>query len=283
MTMETTPNVRILVINPNTSTHMTDALRPVLEDLQMPSVQYTFFTSPTPGIPSINSPEDAAESAEICLPSLIPLLPHHDAFLVACYSRHPLVTQLKRECKKLSRAATAGSEGRGANKHVTGIFESSVLSSLALIDDAEGEGFGIVSTGKVWEKALQSAVGGFLGESGDGDGNPTEKSRFYGCETTGLNASELHDLPADQVRGKMMEATKRVLRRGQQQHASEEIKSKSKVKAICLGCAGMVGLEDAVRQACVEELGHEEAKDVCIVDGVKAGVALLCSLARTGF
>lgn len=38
MTMTTTPGVRILVINPNTSTHMTEALRPVLEDLRMPSV-----------------------------------------------------------------------------------------------------------------------------------------------------------------------------------------------------------------------------------------------------
>lgn len=202
------------------------------------------------------------------------------------------MTQLKKECKNLGRAATSGSEGRGAHKYVTGIFEASVLSSLAVIDDAEEDGFGIVSTGKVWEEALQSAVERFLGEAGS---NSSKKSRFYGCETTGLNASELHDLPAEEVRGKMMEATKRVLRRGQFQHAGEETTSttgsgsgsgsgsRSRVKAVCLGCAGMVGLEDAVRQACVEELGLEAGKEVCIVDGVKAGVALLCSLARTGF
>ncbi|KIW20746.1 hypothetical protein PV08_01324 [Exophiala spinifera] len=284
--MGTTPKVRILVINPNTSTHMTEALKPVLEDLKMPSVEYSFFTSPTPGIPSINSPEDAAESAKSCLPLLVPLLPHHDAFLVACYSQHPLVTQLKRECKRLIRAATSGSDGHGARKYVTGIFEASVLASLAVTDDAEDDGFGIVSTGKVWEKALKTAVEEFLGEAGNGNGDAKKPSRFYGCETTGLNASELHDLPAEQVRGKMMEATKRVLKRGQYQHEAGETTSSgsaSRVKAICLGCAGMVGLENAVRQACIEELGPEAAKEVSIVDGVKAGVALLCSLARTGF
>jgi len=242
----------------------------------MPSVEYTFFTSPSPGIPSINSPEDAAKSAEICLPSLVPLLPHHDAFLVACYSQHPLVPQLKSECRKLTASATAGSEGRGARKYVTGIFEASVLTSMSLIDDHEG--FGIVSTGKIWEPELETAVERFLGS--DGSYYDNEVSRFLGCETTGLNASELHDLPGEEVRKKMMDATKRLLERGV---SGNEVVNKSDTEAICLGCAGMVGLEDAVRQACAEWLGTAAAKEVYIIDGVKAGVGLLCSLARTGF
>lgn len=176
--------------------------------------------------------------------------------------------QLKDECAKLTASATAGSQGRGARKYVTGIFEASVLASLALVGDDEG--FGIVSTGKVWETALQSAVDEFLG---------TTSTRFYGCETTGLNASELHDLPADQVRGKMMDATKRLLGRD----ASNTTTKHSAVKAICLGCAGMVGLDSAVRSACVEELGEEAGKEVYIVDGVKAGVGTLYGLARGGF
>ncbi|KAK5461204.1 Protein dcg1 [Exophiala xenobiotica] len=299
----TSTPVRILVINPNTSQHMTDALKPVLEDLRMPSVEYTFFTSPSPGIASINSPDDAAKSADICLPALVPLLAHHDAFLVACYSQHPLVPRLKAECRKLlptfdaaaTATATAGSggrgskgigEGRGARKYVTGIFEASVLASLSLID--EHEGFGIVSTGKIWESALQSAVEQFLGygSNSSDDNNDGSSSRFYGCETTGLNASELHDLPGEEVRNKMMDATKRLLKRGASAAYSMTVDSssgKSRTKAICLGCAGMVGLEDAVRQACVDYLGPAAAKEVCIIDGVKAGVVLLCSLARTGF
>lgn len=117
----------------------------------------------------------------------------------------------------------------------------------------------------MWEEALGGATHEFLG---------AEKSRrFAACETTGLNASELHDLPAVEVRARMMEATARLLRKGQE----------LEVKAICLGCAGMVGLDDAVRRACVEELGEREGAQVMIVDGVKAGVGMLYGLARGGF
>jgi len=147
---------------------------------------------------------------------------------------------------------------------VTGIFEASVTTSLSLIN--ENEGFGIVSTGKVWEQALQTAVDEFLGE---------QSARFQGCETTGLNASEVHELPSEKVRAKMMEATSKLLKKGQD--------SGKDVRAICLGCAGMVGLDEAVRTACEEVLGGERGKQVHIVDGVKAGVATLFALARSGF
>lgn len=117
----------------------------------------------------------------------------------------------------------------------------------------------------MWEEALESAAHEFLG---------AERSRrFAACETTGLNAVELHDLPGEEVRAKMMAATARLLRRGKE----------LEVKAICLGCAGMVGLDDAVRTACVEELGETGGSQVRIVDGVKAGVGMLYGLARGGF
>lgn len=218
-------------------------------------------------MPSINSPDDAAESARLCLPAVIPLLPEHDAFLVACYSQHPLVPQLKHECELLRSEATKGAGGAGARKYVTGIFEASVLSSLALTGSSPKESFGIVSTGKIWETALQHAVHEMLGVD--------STQRFAGCQTTGLNASELHDLPAEEVRGKMKEATKRLLHDGKT--------AGSDVRAICLGCAGMVGLEEAVREACTEELGEEKSKHIAIIDGVKAGVGQLLTLARGGF
>ncbi|KAH0848049.1 DCG1-like protein [Fonsecaea pedrosoi] len=301
------PPVRILIINPNTSQPMTNALKPVVQDLGIPGAQYTFFTSPTPGIPSINSPADAAQSADICLPHLLPLVAHHDCFLVACYSQHPLVARLKAECAAVAAAATQGPEGSGARKYVTGIFEASVLASLALLRDSppgktsgtaaatataaaarERPAFGIVSTGKIWEEALQTAVEEFLG-------CPTTEttSPFVGCETTGLNASELHDLPAHEVRRKMMDATKRLLQRGANTDGGGKTDSSnnnnnknhlvSRVQAICLGCAGMVGLDSAVRTACVEALGDERGREVYIVDGVKAGVGTLYGLARGGF
>ncbi|RVX68531.1 hypothetical protein B0A52_07955 [Exophiala mesophila] len=261
---------RILIINPNTSESMTRALEPLLNNTLLTSssssstttttTQITYFTSPSPGIPSINSPADATASTSICLPHILPLLNDYDAFLVACYSQHPLVSELQ-------KAACVAIEN-GRRKYVTGIFEASVLSSLALLQGTHSS-FGIVSTGKVWEEALSEGVVTFLG------GGSSSSNRFAGVETTGLNATDLHDLPAEQVNEKMKEATKRLLRRGKSPLGP--------VNAICLGCAGMAGLDEVVRQACVEELGLELGARVHIVDGVKAGVGILMGLVNAGF
>jgi Asp/Glu/hydantoin racemase len=150
----------------------------------------------------------------------------------------------------------------GTGKPVTGIFESSVATSLQLIHP--NEKFGIVSTGKVWEDILTEAVEKFIGEKATG------QSRFAGVETTGLNATELHDTPQDEVRKRMKEATKRLLRKGN-------------VGAVCLGCAGMAGFDEMVRDAAIEELGEEKGRRVRIVDGVKAGVAWLEGAVRADF
>jgi Asp/Glu/hydantoin racemase len=211
---------------------------------------------------------DAAESAKICLPQIIPLIPKHDAFLVACYSQHPLVHMLRSECSRLV-ASSQDSKTKTTPKYVNGIFEASVTTSLSLISDAQN--FGIVSTGKVWEEALSFAMRGFLGNVGN-DGSV----KYAGCETTGLSAVELHDMSPEEVRVKMMAATKRLLtRRGTEFGGS--------VQAICLGCAGMVGLDEAVRQACVDVLGEEAGQQVNIIDSVKAGVVNLVGLATGGF
>lgn len=171
---------------------------------------------------------------------------------MACYSQHPLVPLLKGE-----KGITT------ARKPVTGIFEASVATSLQLIHP--NEKFGIVSTGKVWEEILTAAVEAYLGM----DGTDVSK-RFAGVETTGLNATELHDMPQDEVRKRMKEATKRLVKRGD-------------VGAVCLGCAGMAGMDEMVREACVEELGDEKGRRVRIVDGVVAGVAWLEGAVRAKY
>lgn len=196
----------------------------------------TFLTAST-GPPSINNASDALESTHCTLPLLTPsLLAAHAGFLVACYSDHPLVSALKLL----------------TSKPVTGIFEASLSASLLLIGPEQG--FGIVSTGKIWEELLGNGVGKYLGAEAS--------RRFVGCETTGLNATDLHDVPVEEVREKMKEATKRLLRKGN-------------VGAVCLGCAGMAGMDEMVREACVEELGEEEGRKVRVVDGVKVGFAML--------
>jgi len=173
------------------------------------------------------------------------VLEKHDMFLVACYSEHPL-TQWLQEQPII----------REKGKAVTGIFEASVACSLDTIDDTKK--FGIVSTGKAWEALLTKAVESL--PDMDKYGSPSK--RFGGVETTGLNATELHYADPELVRQKMDEATRRLLKRGG-------------IGAVCLGCAGMAGMDAIVREGCVKELGKEKGEQVKIIDGVQAGIVFL--------
>ncbi|KAL1297283.1 hypothetical protein AAFC00_004838 [Neodothiora populina] len=256
MTQLSHPSRSILIINPNSTSSMTNALKPLVELLGFSTTEHSYFTASS-GPKSINNEDDAAESAKHCLPEMIPLLDKHDAFLVCCYSQHPLVPILKSRTEILK-----------SNKLVTGIFEASVSTSLQAIHPDER--FGIVSTGKVWEEILTDAVMAYLGVDGG-----TVKQRFAGVETTGLSAIELHDTPAEEVRRRMKDAVTRLLRSGARD-------GKGEVGAICLGCAGMAGMDEMVREACVEELGEAKGKRVRIVDGVVSGVAWLEGAIRSG-
>ncbi|TVY14182.1 Uncharacterized protein LARI1_G007082 [Lachnellula arida] len=243
---------RILLINPNSSTSMTDGLSTLLKDMNRngtTSSQIETYTAPS-GPSSINNEDDALETAKIVLADLEPRLSYCDAYLVACYSVHPLVGML--------RAKVA------PHVHVTGIFEASISTSLSLLPIGSGSSysrFGIVSTGTYWEKALSEGVKDFL-ELDD----LKSCKRFKGVETTGLNAGELHTAPPELVRKKLMEATKRL------------VKDKD-VRVVILGCAGMAGLDAIVEEALVEELG-DDAKYVHVLDGVKAGLGMLESFLR---
>lgn len=125
----------------------------------------------------------------------------------------------------------------------------------------KGEGgpkFEIVSTGAVWEELLGRVVRDFLGGGSE---------RFAGVETTGLTAVELHERPEEEVWGMVREAAGRLVRRGD-------------VPVVCLGCAGMVGMEAIVREGVRGVLGDDGR--VRAVDGVKAGVGMLVGLVMGG-
>lgn len=280
----------ILVINPNTSTHMTDALRPILESLQYTDIQFDYFTAPPEpatladgraiqGIASINSGTESSQSALHCRPFLEPLVPNYDGFLVACYSAHPLVGMLKEEIRKLEgQSSMPGSRRR---RNATGIFEASVLTSLSLtssfqlLDESKlsktraPDTFGIVSTGSVWEAELSAAVTEMLVSSRDQGGSTT---RFAGVATTGLTAVELHTTPPEEVRRRIINATEKLV-----------TGSSGPVGAICMGCAGMAGMEEAVREGCLRAYGERQGGQVRIVDGVVAGAGMLVTACKAGF
>ncbi|KAJ5126954.1 gamma-tubulin [Penicillium atrosanguineum] len=262
---------RILVINPNTSTHMTEALKPILDRLNYADVRFNYFTAPDETltingavcepIASINNGDDSAKSALNCT-SVLELVPQYDAFLVACYSCHPLVGMLRQHIRELEQTTSS------RTKYVTGIFEASVVASLSLISGFDfvspgalkkkqvEETFGIITTGSAWKDELSGAVKEMLVGQGS-------SSRFAGVETTGLTAVELHTTAWDEVKRRLIGATQKLLK-----------SAPSPVGAICLGCAGMAGMEEAIREGCIQAYG-EEGRRVRIVDGVVAGAGNL--------
>lgn len=161
-----------------------------------------------------------------------------------------------------------------ASAPVTGIFEASLLASLSLLgspvtsdvvatsDHGEPESqtsmWGVVTTGKFWEAHLSDGVKAFLGQRSE-DAN----SKFAGVESTGLDAGDFHGgVKPEVIRQKLKEATNRLL-------------SKGAVNCVVMGCAGMAGLEDIIREAAKEKYGKEAGDKLFVIDGVKAGVGLL--------
>lgn len=140
-----------------------------------------------------------------------------------------------------------------------GILEASVTFALSLLQ--EGEAFGVVSTGKVWEKLIGERIHTMLG-GGDAkpaagstnDSAPYRTRIFSGVETTGLSATELHDAPQDLVKTRVQDAAKRL---GD---------GARPVRTIVLGCAGMAAMEEWVRAV---------APATHVIDGVRAGIVAL--------
>ncbi|KAL8847838.1 MAG: hypothetical protein Q9221_007140 [Calogaya cf. arnoldii] len=245
--------------------------------------EYTFFTGPTSAPSSINNLTDAQTSTTACLPLLPPQ--NYSANLVACYSPHPLVPALQKQSPTIP---------------TIGIFEASVSTAIQLLTsttlDGDGDGkkrekrkFGIVSTGVQWKEILGDALAADVGmEAGVVLGEEGMERWCGGVECVGVDAGDLHpdDSNGEGAEGKgegegdgkeggeegnrikkaVMAATGRLLSRGD-------------IGVIILGCAGMVGMEEWIR----EEVGRRGVEGVRVVDGVKAGVGVLQGLVRGGF
>lgn len=125
--------------------------------------------------------------------------------------------------------------------------------------DEAGERFGIVTTGDAWGPILREAV------VHDLLGADKAAQVFAGVECCGLDASELHEEGEGgvAVERRVKDAVRRLIERG------------GNVEVIILGCAGMAGMEEWVREVAPES--------VRVLDGVKAGVGVLQALVRGGF
>jgi allantoin racemase len=126
---------------------------------------------------------------------------------------------------------------------VLGIMEASILHALPL-----GEKFSIVTSSPRWVPMLEEGLRA-LGLEG----------RCASVRSSGLAVLDIASLPADDVIARLCsEATAAV------KHDGAEV--------ICLGCAGMAGLEEAV----------SEATGVPVVDGVRAAVLMIRGLIEAG-
>lgn len=126
---------------------------------------------------------------------------------------------------------------------VLGIMEASILHALPL-----GSRFSIVTTSPRWQPLLEEGVR-LLGV----------ESRCASVRSSGLAVLDLDRLPADEVRTRLI---------AEARAAVEE----DGAEVICLGCAGMAGLEEGIRTA----------TGVPVIDGVRAAVVLVQSLVSTG-
>jgi Asp/Glu/hydantoin racemase len=133
------------------------------------------------------------------------------------------------------------------SKPVMGIFQASIFWALSL-----GGRFGIVTTNQRWDYILTKSVHDLIGS------NPA----FARVICTGYTAAEVHGEPnRNQVQRAMAEAAQKLVK---EDHCD----------IIILGCAGMTGLEETIREAV--------GQNVTIIDGVVAGVHMLAGLIHAG-
>lgn len=174
--------VDILLVNPNSTRSMTEACLRSLRDYLPEHCTVTGFTAPYPAPSAIEGHSDAVLSAEACLRALAPLAEKYDAFLVACYSKHPLVDALREE----------------VYAPVIGIMEASLYASRML-----GGRFGIISTSVRSKLTQEDAVRAY------------ELGAFYvGSEATELGVLELGTQPREKVLAKVADATMRLVMKG---------------------------------------------------------------------
>lgn len=179
VTGTSTKTINILLINPNGTSSMTEACLRSLQDTLPPHCTVTGFTSPKPAPSAIEGHLDGVLSSAAAIRAIVPVASKYDAFLVACFSQHPLINALREEL----------------SGPVIGIMEASLYAARML-----GGRLGIVATGGRSKVMHEDAIR-YYGLSGFS----------VGCETTNLGVLELERLPREKVLGLVGEAAGRLV------------------------------------------------------------------------
>lgn len=186
VTGSSTRPISILLINPNSTASMTAACLGSIADTLPPHVTVHGFTAPPTAPAAIEGRADAVLSAADCFRALAPLAraQRFDAFLVACFSAHPLVPMLREEFAQPA----------------AGIMEAALYASRLC-----GGRLGVVATGARSALLHAEAVGADYGLG----------AFSAGCEASGVGVLELGARqPAGEARAGLAGAAARLVARG---------------------------------------------------------------------
>lgn len=139
------------------------------------------------------------------------------------------------------------------NKPAMHLLEAAVLHALSC-----GARFGVLTTGRSVVSDIDAGVRRILGGNSD---------RYVGTHATGLGVVELQTGNRVKVEGLITAGAQSLVSKG--------------ADVIILGCAGMVGMEPLVRQACADL--HSDYANVAVIDGARAGIQVLAGLARSSY
>ncbi|PWY98048.1 hypothetical protein BCV70DRAFT_202218 [Testicularia cyperi] len=174
-----TNEVEVCIVNPNSSVVITEALEANLSALAPPGCRLRFATGPSTAPESIQDvPTSIISAAETyksllssCNSDLVGTHPS-SAFLVACFSDHPLVGMLRTSCPSK------------ASMH---LLEAAVLHAMAC-----GNKFGVLTTGRSVVPDIDAGIRKILGGNSD---------RYVGTHATGLGVVELQTGDRAKVEG----------------------------------------------------------------------------------
>jgi Asp/Glu/hydantoin racemase len=179
---KSTKEIKILLVNPNGTQFMTENCLKSLEDTLPVHVSVTGFTSPYPAPSAIEGYLDASISTDAATRVISPIAHQYDAFLVACFSAHPLIEALREE----------------VDGPVIGIMEASLYSARML-----GGRFGVVANNVKSRRMQENAVRSYGLD-------------FFsvGSQPVGLSVLELESRPQSEVLQSMGQAAGKLKENG---------------------------------------------------------------------
>lgn len=196
----------ILVINPNSSVKVTSDMKSLLPEI--PQFSYDFYTAPESAPKEIDGEQTSILSESVVFPDLLTKdLFHYDAYLVCCYSDHPLIYSISRH----------------VDKPCMGIMQGTLLYSLSNLRFRK---LMILTSFKSWEPLLDKAIIDFFG-TGQFPESKMAKTQSLNINVLNLNKPDNFNQITDIVDNIL----------------SDQQSQGHKIDCILLGCAGMAGLD----------------------------------------